>query len=127
MQLMRHAIVLAAVITSSVVQAVPPVGKHVTTTAELIELCSVGPDDPSYATAMGFCLGYIDAALDYHAALTAGEKFNPIVCPDPAVTREAVVTVFLDWSKTNPQPVGAGLPVENVMRAVYEKWPCSGQ
>jgi hypothetical protein len=38
-----------------------------------------------------------------------------------------VVAVLLDWSKDNPQQVGTGLPVEDVMRAVYEKWPCSGQ
>lgn len=127
MQLMRHATALAAVVISSAAHAVPPAGKHVDTTGDFIAVCSVSTDDPAYAAAMGFCLGYIDAALDYHAALTAGEKFKPIVCPDPAVTREELVAVFLDWSKTNPQSVGTGSPVENLMRALYEKWPCSGQ
>lgn len=118
---------LAAVIASTSALAARPGAKHVATTGELIELCSVSADDPSYAAAMGFCLGYIDAALDYHAALTAGKKFHAIVCPDPEITREEVVAVFLNWSASNPRQVGTGLPVEDVMRALYEKWPCSGQ
>jgi hypothetical protein len=127
MQFTPHAIALAAVVVSTCVLAAPEPSRHVATTGELVDLCSVSVDDPAYTAAMGFCLGYIDAALDYHTALTAGKKFNPIVCPDPTVTREEVVTVFLDWSRENPQIVGAGVPVESVMRAMYEKWPCSGQ
>jgi len=127
MQLTRYAIALAAVVASASALAERPAAKHVASTGDLIELCSVSADDPSYAAAMGFCLGYIDAALDYHAALTAGKKFHAIVCPDPEVTREEVVAVFLDWSRANPKLVGTGVPVESVMRAMYKKWPCSGQ
>lgn len=126
MRFISKAITLAAGVASAVAFAAPPEGKHVGTTKELIELCSVSTDDPTYPAAMGFCLGYIDAALDYHAALTHGKKFVPIVCPDVEVTREEVVTVLLEWSKANPQGVDTGIPVESVMRAVYEKWPCSG-
>jgi len=127
MQVTRYAIALAAVVASASAPAERPAARHVATTAELAELCGVSVDDPSYAAAMGFCLGYIDAALDYHAALTAGKKFHAIVCPDPEVTREEVVAVFLDWSARNSKLAGTGLPVEGVMRAMYEKWPCSGQ
>lgn len=126
MQFVRYTIALAGIVASTSGLAVPPAGKHVDTPAELVELCSVSKDDPAYTAAMGFCLGYIDAALDYHAALTSGKNFDPIVCPDAAVTREEVMTMFLNWSKGNPQHVGTGLPVEGVMRAVHEKWPCSG-
>lgn len=127
MQVIRSAIALAAVVASTPVLAAPPAGRHVTTAAELVELCSVSADDSSYAAAMGFCLGYLDATLDYHAALTSGTRFGAIICPHSTVTREEVLTVFLDWSKRNPDHVAAGLPVETLMRAVYEKWPCSGQ
>jgi hypothetical protein len=127
MQLMRYAAALVAIVISNAVYAAPPAGKHVDTTGDFIAICSVSTDDPAYAAAMGFCLGYIDAALDYHAALTAGERFKPIVCPHTEVTREEVVAVFLAWSKSNPRYVGTGSPVENLMQALYEKWPCSGQ
>ena len=125
MRRIRDAIALAAVVASTQSFAEAPAGRQVKTPAELVELCSVSADDPSYAAAMGFCLGYIDGALDYHAALTSGAKYDPIVCPHADLTREEVVTVFLDWSKANPEHLQTGAPVEGVMRAVYEKWPCS--
>lgn len=127
MKFLPYAIALAAVVVSAQIVAGPPAARHVKTTGELIELCTVSADDPSYAAAMGFCLGYIDAALDYHAALTAGPSYQPIVCPRPSVTREEVITVFLEWSRSNPQHLDGGTPVEAVMRAVFEQWPCSAQ
>lgn len=109
---------------SAQVQALNPDGFEVTSTDHLLELCNVPVDDPLYSASMGFCLGYIDAALDYHAALTAGEKYSPITCPAAEVTREEVVVVVRDWAKGSPQHLGEQ-PVVGVMRAVSEKWPCN--
>jgi hypothetical protein len=125
MRCIRHAIALAAIGAYTSILADAPAGRQVKTTGELVELCSVSADDPSYAAAMGFCLGYVDGVLDYHAALTSGVMYRPIVCPHAALTREEVVRVFLDWSKANPQLLGIEAPVEGLMRAVYEKWPCA--
>ena len=127
MQLIRHAIALAAVVASTQTLAAAPQDRHVTTTGDLIELCSVSADDPLYEAAMGFCLGYIDAALDYHAALTAGPKFDPLTCPPTTVSREQVVVVVVEWSKSNAQHQSGEAPVTGVMRAVSEKRPCLGQ
>ena len=74
MKLIRYVIALAALAASTQTLAATPQADNVTTTGELIELCGVSVDDPLYNAAMGFCLGYIDAALDYHAALTAGAE-----------------------------------------------------
>ncbi len=123
MRLTRKAIALVAAVSAAQVMA----ANQVATTADLVELCSVTVDDPAYNAAMGFCLGYIDASLDYHAAITAGPNNHPIVCPDVSVTREEVVYVFLRASKTNAGQPDSEAPVEGVMRAIYEKWPCSGQ
>jgi len=109
------------------VSAAAPQGHQVTTTGDLIELCSVSADDPIYDAAMGFCLGYIDAALDYHAELTAGPGNDALTCPANSITREEVVTVVVEWSRRNPQYQNTETPVTGVMRAVTEKWPCSGQ
>jgi len=76
---------------------------------------------------MGFCLSYVDAAMDYHAALTAGPKYDPIACPETAVTREEVVAVFMEWSKHNTQLLKSERPVTGLMSAAAEKWPCSEQ
>jgi len=127
MQLIRHAIALAAVVASTQTLAGAPQAHQVTTTGDLIELCSVSVDDPLYGAAMGFCLGYIDAALDYHAALTSGPKYNPLTCPANTVSREEVVTVVVEWSRRHAQHQNTEAPVTGVMRAVAERWPCSAQ
>jgi hypothetical protein len=125
MKLIRYVIALAALAVSTQALAAAVQDQHVATTADLIKLCSVSTDDPVYPAAMGFCLGYIDAALDYHAALTAGAKYDPIACPDRGVTREEVVVVLVEWSKRNTQHLTGERPVTGVMRAIAEKWPCS--
>jgi hypothetical protein len=105
-------------------QAITPDNYDVSTTGDLIALCSVSVDDPLYNAAMGFCLGYIDAAMDYHEALTAGGKYDAVACPDTKVAREEVVGVFVDWSNHNAQYLEVETPVLGVMRAAAEKWPC---
>jgi hypothetical protein len=127
MRCIPHAIALAAIVASTQTLAAAPQDHRVTTTGDLVELCSVSADDPLYDAAMGFCLGYMDATLDYHAALTAGQRYDPLTCPDPAVTREEVVVVVLEWSEGNAQLLETEAPVQGAMRAVSEKWPCSGQ
>ena len=122
-----HALALVAVIATTPALAEKPAGRHVNTTADLIELCGIGVDDPSYPAARGFCLGYLDAVMDYHEALTAGPTFSPIACPHKTVTREELVVVVLDWSERNAAYLTGETPVHGVMRAVSEKWPCSGQ
>jgi len=126
MKLIRYVTVLATLAVAAQTQAGAPQDQHVTTTQDLIDLCNVTADDPIYPAAMGFCLGYIDAAMDYHAALTAGDKYDPIACPETAVTREEVVVVLVEWSQRNTQHLKGETPVTGVMRAAAEKWPCSG-
>lgn len=125
MKLIRYLVALTAATASTLALAAVPQDQKVITTEDLIELCSVSADDPAYPAAMGFCLGYIDAAMDYHAALTAGPKYDPIACPETAVTREEVVVVLMDWSKRNTPHLKSEAPVVGVMRASAEKWPCS--
>ena len=121
------ALLVTALFLPLAVSAAAPQGHQVTTTGDLIELCSVSADDPIYDAAMGFCLGYIDAALDYHAELTAGPGNDALTCPGNSITREEVVTVVVEWSRRNAQYQNTETPVTGVMRAVTEKWPCSGQ
>jgi hypothetical protein len=127
MKLIRYVIALTALAAATQSSAATPQSRHIETTGDLIELCSVSAGDPLYDAAMGFCLGYIDAAIDYHAALTAGPKYDPIACPETAVTREEVVVVLMEWSKRNTPHLKSEAPVVGVMRASAEKWPCSGQ
>ncbi len=127
MKLIRHAIAFIAIVAATQILAESPKDSAVSTTGDFIVFCDVSKDDPTYEAAMGFCLGYIDAVMDYHAALTAGPKFDPIACPETKVSREEVVKVLMDWSKRNEPHLQSETPVHGIMRAASEKWPCSQQ
>jgi len=126
MRIIRHAMALFAVVVSTCSMAASQDSRAVNTTGDFVALCDVSANDPLYEASMAFCLGYIDAVIDYHAALTAGPRYDPITCPDTEVTREEVV-VLLEWSRSNAQHLHNEAPVTGVMRAAAEKWPCSGQ
>lgn len=124
MQIHKTLLAITAILVSSQAAALNPTGFKVETTGHLVELCSVSRDDPLYSAAMGFCLGYVDAAIDYHQSMTAGDKYAPVTCPGTETTREQLVVVFLDWSKGNSAYMTNETPVNGLMRAASEKWPC---
>ena len=95
------------------------------TTRNLVNLCSATWGDEDYQAAMGFCLGFIDAAQDYHRAISSGELVKPISCPGHSVSRQDVVDVFLEWAKSNDPLLDRESPIHGLMRASSAKWPCN--
>lgn len=92
-------------------------------TRDLVALCSDSQDDPLYAEAMQLCYGFIAGVAQLHRALVNADDVKPVACPRHAVTREALVQVFLSWARANPAEMDA-LPVDGVMRAAAAEWPC---
>ncbi len=97
------------------------------TTKDLVTLCSTSASDAYYEFSRGFCLGYIDGAWDYHQALTQGPKFDPLACPEPTVTRDQALEVFLSWARANPGEYKDDSPVQAVIHSFSDKWPCPGK
>jgi hypothetical protein len=93
------------------------------TAADLVQYCGVTAEDPDSHTAIAFCYGYIDAALDYHHAITADGE-DRIACPPGEVTRADVAAVVVEWAKIHTDKVDENPPVHVVMRAAGEAWPC---
>jgi hypothetical protein len=93
------------------------------TAADLVQYCGVTAEDPNTHTAIAFCYGYIDAALDYHHAITADGE-DRIACPPGEVTRADVAAVVVEWAEIHPDDIDDNPPVHVVMRAAGEKWPC---
>jgi len=98
---------------------------NVSTTRDLVSLCSTPSGDDMYAAAMGFCLGFVDAAHDYHAALTSGDLVKPIACPGHTTSRQEVIDMFLQWARANDSLLDNESPIHGLMRAASAKWPCS--
>ena len=127
MRIVKAAMAALLIALSGQAQALDPRGFDVVNTGHLVQLCSVTAGDPLYNEAMSFCLGYIDAAIDYHRAMTAGDKYAPVACPDAEVSRKELVVVFLDWSKGNAGYMDIESPVNGLFRAASAKWPCPAE
>lgn len=92
-------------------------------TQDLVDVCGAPASDPLYQEAKIFCIGYIAAAIDYHDEIAKAPDLGPVACAETEVTRNDVIGVFLEWSAKNPQHMKAP-PVESLLRAAAEKWPC---
>ena len=114
----------AIMLFSAQVSAATPENYVVQTTGDLVKLCSVNESHDLYRSARGFCLGFLEGAWEYHQALTAGASFTALACPGPEVTRDQAADVFVAWAEDNPQELKQENPVNGVMRAISEKWPC---
>ena len=97
---------------------------EVQTTENLINLCTVSPDDPLYHQAVNFCHGYLVGAYRYYEAAGSGPAGLKLVClPDPPPSRNDSFAMFVEWVKAHPQYLKEN-PVETEFRFLMEKWPC---
>ena len=65
MRTVKAAVVTMTIILSGQSQALNLTGSEVISATRLLEQCNVPANDPIYNAAMGFCLGYIDAAIGW--------------------------------------------------------------
>jgi hypothetical protein len=114
----------------TVVVALGPAGAATTqhfmvrSTADLIELCSVGKDDPVRDEAIHFCHGYLVGAYHFQEALHSGPREKPVVCPpDPRPSRDESVRQFVVWARGHDQYM-TERAVDTLMRFLTERWPC---
>jgi hypothetical protein len=97
---------------------------EVKTTQNLLNLCTVSPNDPRYREALHFCHGYLVGAYHYHLAETDGEGGKLLVCPPtPPPSRNETFQMFIAWVQAHPQYLNER-PVETEFRFLTEKWPC---
>ncbi len=94
------------------------------TATDLVDICTLDTAHPHYLEAHSFCLGFFAGGQHYHRAVTRGPGLPPIACPEPGVTRDQAVDVFVAYMRANPQYLPEP-PMEAVFRAVSAKWPCT--
>mgnify|MGYP001551683342 CR=1 FL=1 len=124
MRITELALGAVLVLAAPVASAVNQTDFEVRTTRDLVSLCSATQGSDMYGAAMGYCLGFVDAAHDYHAAITSGDMVKPITCPGHKTTRQEVVDMFLAWAKANDGLLDNESPIQGLMRAASAKWPC---
>jgi Rap1a immunity proteins len=111
-----------------------PVGAAVTdedfvlsSTQNLVNLCSVAASDPRAKEAIQMCEGYMLGAYHYYLATNSGKNDMRLVCmPNPTPSRNQVAAMFVEWAKANPQYMKEA-PVDSEFRFMSTRWPCKGK
>jgi hypothetical protein len=94
------------------------------TTQNLVNLCSVAASDPRAKEAIQMCEGYMLGAYHYYLATNSGKNDMRLVCmPNPTPTRNEAAAMFVEWAKANPQYMKEA-PVDSEFRFMSTRWPC---
>lgn len=94
------------------------------TGADFAALCSTPADDPLHTAAIHMCHGFGAGTYQAILAMTRHEKLAPLFCPpEPAVSRNEAVQMFLEWAKRNPQHM-AERPADVIGRFLVQQFPC---
>ena len=119
---MRYLIALAMFTFVGSTLAADSSNYQLRTAADLVTVCSVGPSDPNYANALGFCHGILTGAFRYYESTAANT--NRFVCaPTPTPTRAQVMTNFVTWARAHPADM-KGAPIDTLFKYLAETYPC---
>ena len=92
------------------------------TLGDLIEICRVGPGDPHYLEAIGYCNGYGRGALDYHRAIVPANA-PPLFCAPPGTQPQDLRPSFVAWGDANQARLSRPA-VEGVFAFLAQTYPC---
>ena len=97
------------------------------TTQNLYNLCSVKSDDPNYIPAIYACRAFMEAAVQYHDAVTDKKALKRLICYGSGATIEEGREAFVAWAEKHrdDKKLMEELPVIGLVRALTEKYPCS--
>ena len=96
---------------------------YLKTTEDLQILCTFGEDHELYGKGVGFCYGFVSGVMSFYGAIAESPKVPKIVCSDTEISRSAMVETFIDWSRNHPEHL-QDAPVDSLVRAAMQKWPC---
>lgn len=91
---------------------------------DLVTICSSDQADPLNDAADHFCHGFLVGAWQYHEAQANGpDGVRLVYPPDPAPTRNEIVTEFVAWSAAHPEHMSEPA-VDALFRYLVERAPC---
>lgn len=96
------------------------------TGTDLVELCSVAPEDPLEVPSIHMCHGFGVGIYQTLVAVSSSEKIDAFFCPpDPPITRNQALANFLAWAKL-PQNASYlnDSPAALVGRYLLTTYPC---
>ena len=98
------------------------------TTDDLYAVCAVSASDPEYPVANQACRAFIEAAVQYHDAVSDRKNLRRLICYPKSATIQDGKEAFVAWAKKNAgdKNLRKEIPVVGLVRALASKYPCKG-
>jgi len=118
--------VLAAVLGAPQALAVQDEDVNFDTTEDLYRVCSVQPGAAEYVPASFACRGFIEAAVQYHDAVTDRKNLKRLICYPSTATVADGRAAFVAWATRNAgnATLMDEVPVVGLVRALAKRYPC---
>ena len=96
------------------------------TTSDLYEVCVVTADQPEYPVAHHACRAFIEAAVQYHDAVSDRKGLPRLICYPKDATVQDGKEAFLVWTGKNAdnRKLMDEQPVVGLVRSLEERYPC---
>jgi hypothetical protein len=96
------------------------------TTDDLYNVCAVPADAPEHPLTHQACRAFIEAAVQYHDAVSDKKHLKRLICyPESATIRDGK-EAFLAWARKNAgnKKLMGEMPVIGLVRSLEGKYPC---
>lgn len=96
------------------------------TTSDLYAVCTVSASDAEYPVANQACRAFIEAAVQYHDAVSDRKNLKRLICYPKSATIQDGKDAFVSWAKKNARNknLQKEIPVVGLVRALASKYPC---
>ncbi|HTI84018.1 MAG TPA: Rap1a/Tai family immunity protein [Acetobacteraceae bacterium] len=95
-------------------------------TGDLLELCSVAPQDRLGSAALHFCQGFGIGAFRVLQEIQSAQGLKMFCMPDRMPTRNEALAAFVAWGKANPGKLDTA-PQDGVMDFLSSQYPCKNK
>ena len=96
------------------------------TTEDLYAVCVVPADAPEYPLAHQACRSFIEAAVQYHDAVSHKKHLPRLICYPKSATVRDGKDAFVAWARKNARnkELMGEMPVIALVRSLADKYPC---
>lgn len=105
-------------------------------TGDIVQLCSISPEDRIYTQAIHFCHGFLVGVYRSQSEFYSNPGLSPLVClpetlPSPAnsgisaveLSRNQMIAGYIRWVKAHPDYLQDSVVV-TVMKYLIDHFPC---
>ena len=98
-------------------------------TQHLYNLCAAPTDHGDFPTAIYACRGFIAGAVQYHNGVSDLKELPRLICYPSGTTLKDGENAFIAWAEANKdnKELMSELPVQGLVRALSEAYPCKNK